>query len=228
MNFVVINGNSSTEIRGLLIQSLPPISKPLLRTEIEEIDGRDGDVITKLGYSAYDKEFEIGLHGHFSIDQIISFFDTEGTVVFSNEPDKYYKFTMLEQIDFERLLIFRTAVIRMHVQPFKYMNEEPVVGESSVTVWNRGNMVARPKITIHGSGDIEVSLNGTQMFSITLGTEEYITIDTNAMEAEKNGILKNRLVTGDYDNFVLQVGSNSITTAGTVTEIVVENYSRWK
>ena len=120
MGYVIINGVKSTMIKGLLVQSLPPISKPLMRTSIEEIDGRDGDVVTKLGYSAYDKEMSVGLFGDFDIDEVIEFFDTEGTVIFSNEPDKFYYFQILQQIDFERLLRFRTAVVRFHVQPFKF------------------------------------------------------------------------------------------------------------
>ena len=92
MNSIILNGNSSTEIQGLLIQSLPPISKPKIRTKVEEIDGRDGDIITKLGYSAYDKEFSIGLYGNFNINEVIAFFDSYGEVIFSNEPDKYYRY----------------------------------------------------------------------------------------------------------------------------------------
>ena len=57
--YVIINGNSSLNIQGLAIESLPNISKPLIRTTREEIDGRDGDIITKLGYSAYDKTLNI-------------------------------------------------------------------------------------------------------------------------------------------------------------------------
>ena len=58
-NYIILNGQISTNITGLLIQSLPPISKPKIRTQIEEIDGRDGDIVTPLGYSAYDKEISI-------------------------------------------------------------------------------------------------------------------------------------------------------------------------
>lgn len=38
-NYIILNDRSSEEIPGLLIQELPPISKPLLRNQIEEIDG---------------------------------------------------------------------------------------------------------------------------------------------------------------------------------------------
>ena len=120
VNYIELNGEKSTSVKGLIIQSLPPISKPKMRTSIEAIDGRDGDVVTKLGYSAYDKQLSIGLHGDFDIDDAISFFDSEGEVVFGNEPDKYYRYQILDQIDFERLVRFRTAKVKMHVQPFKH------------------------------------------------------------------------------------------------------------
>lgn len=120
INYIELNGEKSTSVKGLIIQSLPPITKPKMRTSNATIDGRDGDVVTKLGYSAYDKEVGIGLHGDFDIDDAIAFFDSEGEVVFGNEPDKYYRYQILDQIDFDRLVRFRTAKVKMHVQPFKH------------------------------------------------------------------------------------------------------------
>lgn len=120
INYIELNGEKSSNVKGLIIQSLPPITKPKVRASIEEIDGRDGDIVTKVGYAAYDKEVSVGLHGDFDIDDAIAFFDSEGEVVFGNEPDKYYRYQILEQIDFERLVRFRTAKVKMHVQPFKY------------------------------------------------------------------------------------------------------------
>ena len=120
IGYIELNSEKSTDVKGLIIQSLPPITKPKMRTSTEEIDGRDGDIVTKLGYAAYDKEVSIGLHGDFDIDDAISFFDSEGEVVFGNERDKYYRYQILDQIDFERLVRFRTAKVKMHVQPYKY------------------------------------------------------------------------------------------------------------
>ena len=119
-NYCILNGIYSNELTGLLVSSLPPISKPLMRTQIETIDGRDGDIVTNLGYSAYDKQMEIGLYGDYDIDEIIAFFASEGTVTFSNEPDKYYHYTIVDQIDFERLVRYRKATVTFHCQPYKY------------------------------------------------------------------------------------------------------------
>lgn len=360
MNYIVLNGVKSNTVKGLLIQSLPPISKPLIRTTIEEIDGRDGDIVTKLGYSAYNKEVVIGLYGDYDIDDVIKYFNSEGVVIFSNEPDKYYRYSIIDQIDFERLIRFKTATVTMHVQPFKYssvdktfiydknnllkfkditltkdgvtasvqngvvsisgthtkavefylpiellkaspstytltgtadglttscairlINETPssansfggtylsLVNDSDVrlsaslteaktynyvwiylgtsgtedfsfsasfndtassgeiTVINRGNTVSRPIIKIEGSGTINLSLNGTQIFVINLGDLGEITIDTEQMNAYTGEMLLNRRVTGDYDNFKLNAGRNVISWSGNIQQIEIDNYSRW-
>lgn len=359
MSYVILNGVKSTTIKGLLIQSLPPISKPLIRTSVEEIDGRDGDIVTKLGYSAYDKPMEIGLYGDYDVDQVIQFFDSEGTVIFSNEPDKFYNYQIVSQIDFEKLINFKTATVTFHVQPFKFSavddafsfssNQMDVsiysatkngvtisaengvislqgtatsavefyvpinamtleaggytlqattdgTGESacsirvigsvpsdadsfggtylplsnsgsasmsatlsasktfnyvwfyitsgtainftldvemlsedfdSCTVVNRGNTTSKPALTIYGSGTINLSINGAQLFVINLAEAEFITLDGAQMNAYQGNILMNRSVAGDYNNLVLNVGTNTISWVGNVTQIEVENVSRW-
>lgn len=232
MNFITLNGIRSDSVKGLLISELPPVVKPQQRTEIEEIDGRDGDIVTKLGYSAYDRTMLIGLHGDFDIDDVIRFFDSEGDAVFSNEPDKLYKYQILDDIEFERLIRFRKAKVSFHVQPFKYSAVERIKtinaeSEDSFRVLNSGNTVARPRITITGTGTINLSLNNHQMFVINLGNEGYITIDTEEMNAYKGSVLKNRLVTGNYDNFALTLGMNVISWTGDVDAVSIEKYSRW-
>ena len=236
-NYIILNGQNSNEITGLLIQSLPPISQPKIRTNIEEIDGRDGDIITKLGYSAYNKEISIGLYGDYDVDDVIAYFtnNQSGKVTFSNEPDKYYNYEILEQIDFERLIRFKTATVKMHIQPFKYSNVEKIksftiTNQTSINVRNTGNYVSKPTITITGTGTINLSLNNEQLFVINLGdTSTQIALDINNMNAYNptNNVFMNRAVTGNYDNFVLNVGSNTISWTGTITQIQIENYSRW-
>ena len=202
-----------------------------MRTSIEQIDGRDGDVITRLGYSAYDKKMKIGLFGDYDIDDIIPFFNSSGTVTFSNEPEKYYVYDILDAIDYERLMRFRTAEITYHVQPFKYSNIEKLKvfsnPTSDITVRNNGNYVSKPIIHIKGTGTINLSLNGVQLFRIDLSTTNSITIDTERLEAYNDDVLMNRYVVGDYDKFVLNVGDNSVSWDGALTYIAFEKLSRW-
>lgn len=236
-NYIELNGQNSNEITGLLIQTLPPISQPKIRANIEEIDGRDGDIITKLGYSSYNKEITIGLFGNYNVDDVIAYFtnNQSGKVIFSNESDKYYNYQTLEQIDFERLIRFKTATVTMHIQPFKYSTSETeeifeITNQTSINITNSGNYISKPLITITGSGTINLSLNNIQQFVIDLGeTSTQIALDIvnmNAYNPTTNAFM-NRLVTGDYDKFALNIGENTISWSGTITEIKIKNYSRW-
>lgn len=235
--YIIINGVSSRNIDGLLIQSLPPITKPKIRTSIEEIDGRDGDIVTTLGYAAYDKTITIGLKGDYNVDDVIGYFNTSGKITFSNELDKYYNFAIYDTIDFNKLIRFKTANINLHVQPFKYsVDEPPIVNNNTreqtiidIPVRNMGNIYSKPKLTITGSNTITVYLGNTQIFSIDLSAAgETIIIDAAEMNATDGaGNYLNRQVTGDYNNFVLATGSNNIRVTGTSTKVTLENYSRW-
>lgn len=233
--YIKINGISSDTIGGLLITDLPPIRKPEIRYNSEAIDGRDGDIITPLGFSAYDKPIKIALCGSYNIDEVISYFNSDGVITFSNESDKYYRFQILEAIDFERLIRFKTAEVIAHVQPFKYSVSEQELEfvESGVsseeTVINSGNIYSRPIITLIGSGDVTFTLNNQDLLTLELGEEpQTVIIDAENMNAfSPDNQLLNRLITGNYDNIKLRVGSNVIETIGAITKIKVKNYSRW-
>lgn len=231
MNYLVLNGKNSRYIQGLIISELPPVSKPLMRTQVEEIDGRDGDIVTELGFKAYDRVVKIGLSWNYDIDDVTDYFNSEGIVVFSNEPYLFYKYKIVSKIDYERLIRFRTANVTFHVQPFKYSTlETPLTFEpdgTSIEVINTGNYYSKPKLDIYGTGNIVLAVNGSNILTIALGSEGNITIDTEKLEAYKGTVLKNRLVSGNYDKFFLEKGKNEISWTGNVTKIVIERYSRW-
>ena len=178
-NYIKLNGINSTTIPGLLIQELPPIVKPKIRTQTEAIDGRDGDIVTKLGYSAYDKTIKIGLYGNFDINAIISYFNSSGTVVFSNEDDKYYNYEIVDQIDFERLLRYRTADVTLHCQPFKYstteekiqINATEVSGSgSNITLNNTENGALFTRLQINGDTS-QTTYTGKNLFNKNNGSK---------------------------------------------------------
>lgn len=188
INYIELNGEKSTNVKGLLIQSLPPISKPKMRTSTETIDGRDGDIVTKLGYAAYDKEVGIGLHGDFDIDDAIAFFDSEGDVVFSNEPDKYYRYQIIDQIDFERLVRFRTAKVKMHVQPFKYDAVDRTFDIVNQFLHVEDSTASRFGITVTSSdGSIRVAGKATSDVDIEIPIESMSISGSYTLTASASG-----------------------------------------
>ena len=56
-----------------------------------------------------------------------------------------------------------------------------------------------------------------------------MTIDIEKLEAydPSDNSLLNRKVTGDYDDFKLEVGNNTINLSGTITTANITMYSRW-
>lgn len=233
MSFIILNGIKSTFIEGLLISNLPAITKPVIRSEIETIDGRDGDIVTKLGYDAYDREITIGLYGDFMIDDVIRYFNSSGTVIFSNEPDKVYDYQILDQIDFERLIRFRTATVVMHVQPYKHSAVDQTFeynasgsAPKQFKIMNHGNVISKPVLTIYGSGNVVLALNGTNILGMTIN-HDCIVIDAEMMEAYLGSDLLNRDVTGNYDDLALHVGINTLSWSGNVSKILISKYSRW-
>lgn len=231
VDYFIFNDKDSRTIPGLVINELPPITKSGIRYETTEIEGRDGDIIDKKGYLPYDKKIEITLTTDYDINLLINWLNGSGKLILSNEPDKYYNAEIIEQIDFERLIIFKTATIIFHIQPYKYLVKENVASmeiteETSFKVNNQGLLDSKPIIKLYGQGKIEITINDLVAFNINID-EEYVVIDAMREDAYKDGILKNRQMSGDFENVRLSVGENIIKWTGNLTKIEVDPKSRW-
>ena len=232
MNYFIFRGINSNSIKGLIVQELPQIVKAKKRFNKTEIEGLDGDILEELGYEAYDKTIKIGITKECDIDELINWLDGSGQLILSNEPTKYYNVEIVDSINFERLLRYKTATIKLHTQPFKYLvNEENLAEEieeqTTVNIENKGYIDSKPIITIYGTGNIQINLNNNKVFSVDMKDDEYITIDTIKEDAYKGVVLKNRQMIGDFNNIRLQPGQNTITWTGNLTKIEIEPKSRW-
>lgn len=228
---IIWKNKSSKEIEGLIITNTPPITKPKMRVDKIEIDGRDGDIIEKVGYESYTKNVEIGLTRNFDINEIIKYFTGDGELVLSDEPDKVYIASIFDDVDYEKLLQIRKATIKFHVQPFKYLKDESKVSlnvttQTSIEVENKGLEISKPIITLEGSGTIEIAVNGENIFRYIFPSgETKVTIDSLKEEAYFEGVYKNRNMLGEFPK--LEVGNNTISWTGTLTKIEIEPKSRW-
>lgn len=224
-------GISSDTIPGLIICELPPITKPKMRTTITKIDGRDGDIVEELGYESYTKSIQIGLARNFDINQIIKYFTGSGELIMSNESDKIYNCQIIDKIDYEKLLRFKTATIKFYTQPYKYKKNENqvtvnITSQTSVTVNNIGLEPSKPIIKLTGSGIVDLKVNGSTIFTYTFpANETEVVIDSLIEEAHLNGIYKNRNMVGAFP--ILQPGTNTIGWSGTLTKIQIQPKSRW-
>jgi len=228
---IIWKNKSSREIEGLIITNTPPITKPKMRVNKVEIDGRDGDIVEKVGYESYTKNVGIGLTRNFDINEIIKYFTGEGELVISDEPDKVYLASIYDDVDYDRLLQIRKATVKFHVQPFKYLKDESKVSlnvttQTSVEVENKGLEVSKPIFMLEGTGTIEIAVNGTNIFRYTFPSgETKVIIDSLKEEAYFDGTYKNRNMLGEFPKLI--VGANTISWTGTLTKIEIEPKSRW-
>lgn len=228
MNYIIFNGVDSREIEGLIISELPPITKPEMRKEETVIKGKDGSIYEALGYSPYEKPVLIGLRGNFNIDEVIKYFNGEGEIVFSNEPDKVYAASVFGRIDYTRLLRYRQATIPFIVQPYKRKLGEVAAKITTMpaTAFNAGLEESRPLITLVGSGVVSISVNGAYVFEYTFPEgETEVVIDSEKEDAYLEDVLKNRNMNGEFP--VLQPGINNIEWTGDVQSIEILPRSRW-
>ena len=231
MSYIKWKDKNSNEIEGLLICQLPSISKPKMKTEISKINGRSGDLIEDLGYESYVKTVGIGLTRKYNLDQIMNYFDGEGELICSSEPDKVYRCKIIDKIDYDRLINFRTASVKFYTQPYKYLvNEEEydlsITTEESLEVDNKGLVESKPIITIYGTGTIGMSINDNQIFIYTFPEDENeVIIDCIEEEAYLDKVYKNRNMIGEFPTFKPSI--NIITWTGDLTRIKVHPKSRW-
>lgn len=228
-NYVIFNGKSSDEIEGLVIEELPNITRPKKRIDYVVIDGKDGDIPEEQGYSSYTKELQIGLKPNVDIDEVMNYFDGGGTAIFSNEPNKIYNVIADDKVDYKRLVTFKKATVKFHVQPYKYLVDEApfvlnITNQTELKVSNVGYLTSKPIITLYGSGTVEMKINGVTIFNINID-DEYVVVDSLQEEAYKNNILKNRQMTGRFPT--LKSGINTIEWVGNLTKIKIEPKSRW-
>lgn len=231
MSKLIWRGIDSETIAGLIITNIPPISKPKMRNNAIKIDGRDGDIIEELGYESYTKNVGIGLAGNYNLDQVMKFFTGKGTLIISSEPDKVYYATILDKIDYEKLLRFKKATVKFYTQPYKYLKDEEeivlnITNETSIDVSNVGLEKSKPVIKLEGSGTVFINVNGINVFKYEFPEDETeVIIDSSEEEAYFDGTFKNRYMTGEFP--ILDVGTNEISWSGSLTKITIQPKSRW-
>jgi predicted phage tail component-like protein len=201
-----------------------------MRVKETAIDGVDGSIIEELGYESYDKTITVALKIGANIDEILEYFTGNGELIFSNEPNKYYNARIINSIDYERLLRYRTAKVTFRVQPFKYDSEELEIFGNTTTkkavVVNIGNHTAKPLIRIEGAGMVELSVNNNAICRYVFPDDgDTVILDSEKQDAYLGNVLKNRNMVGEFPIF--EKGDNIITWSGEVENISIMRYSRW-
>jgi phage-related protein len=216
--YFIWKGTSSLE-KQIIVNKLPNIERPDANIEKITIEGRDGYLTLDDGtYQGTIKPCECSLDNG-NIDEISSWLVGSSYVIFSNEPDKQYKGTIINKIPFSKVIpTFHTFIIQFDCQPHKYMLDNSVITlTTSDYIVNPGTSYSKPQLKIYGTGTIDITINETSIHLTNIN--EYVTIDSELVDCYKDTVLMNNNMYGEFPLFV--PGSNSINWSGSVTKVEI-------
>lgn len=205
--------------KGLKIISLPNITTPEKREEKIIIPGRDGYLTqSDESYEGEVKPVEFDIK-HDNFDDIKTWLNGSGEVIFSNEPDRYYKARIINKLDLARVLEkFHGGIIQFDCQPFGYdLNNNLIIIDKPISIYNEGTHESQPYMKIHGSGNISLNIND-EVIKLK-NVNNFIELDSEIQECFRGDLNCNNDMQGEFPIF--KVGENKISWTGNVSKIEV-------
>jgi len=221
MAYFIYNGKDSRDM-GVILESLPPITRPKRRMEVITIPGRNGTLCIDEGvYESNSISLKCTLKRGVNPHRITSWLEPFGNITFSDELDRYYKARIVNSIPLSRIFrISRQFILQLELQPFSYSKEKFIkkylTGITHEIYIPNANTKMYPYVKVSGWGEITLTINDITM---VLNPDEYVELDCELQMAYKDSISANDKVYGSF--FELKPGQNTISIFGNYTELEI-------
>lgn len=225
--------NSYTDYE-ILISKRPSIPSPKRRVSYINIPGRNSSV--RYDEKTYDDitilvECSLKSQSNLAskIDEIKGwlFSAGEGDLVFNFQEDRKYIAQVVNAIDFSQVFKYTSKFpIVFNCRPFKYAitNTLATITQSGGIINNPGSIESTPVISVYGSGDITLNINGRAV-QLT-GIANKIIINSEIMDCYDDAMNNlNPKMAGEFPK--LDTGDNTITYTGSVTKLEILPNWRW-
>lgn len=240
------NGKKCTDF-GMHVLSQPAIISPMERAEQQKIPGKSGVLTVLEGDCVYDNitpsctcvidDPYMMVEGATvsRIAAITGWLRGNGTIVFANRPEGYYKGRVANQISFEKAVQgnpHRLFSVQFQCEPFFYLEsgDTEITLTDSALLENPGNVPSAPLLVISGTGDNATIMCGSSTMLIDFAGDndpiESITLDCEAKIAYTGTgtpsdpfVLRGTRVTGEW--LTIPVGSNYFVMSEEVTSAVI-------
>ena len=229
LNYFIWKGINSLE-QGIYCSN-PDITISQKNMEKIIIPGRSGFMtIDNDSHRFVTKTLECRLVDKSRMESIIGWLEGSGKIIFSDEPDKYYKAVINRAVPIKYLLDrYRAFVLSFDCQPFKYnvsaQNDKLEINTNLFKFYGKGTIESEPVITVYGDGNISLSVNGK---NITLSAVSgNVTINSEIMDAYKGSLNMNNNMSGDFPALLSGGEENIISYAGNVSKLEVIPNWRW-
>lgn len=230
-HFLIFN-NVDTRDLGVHIEELPIVARAERMVEFVVVQGRNGYLTNDFNsYKPIDYDVTFKIKDVNKINQIKKVFNGQGILKLSNQPNVYYKATIINQIDFTRVIrTYQECLISFKLQPFGYLiDNNSMTITSEDTIENIGNVYSQPTIKVFvnrtqvngGNGNIYVNEETIALKDVDSGE---LVIDCELEECYRLGndglyINMSQHMIGEY--ICLEIGDNTIGFDGAVTKIEI-------
>lgn len=180
--YFVFNNINSLD-RGIVVNKLPPIIKAERNINKIEVVGRNGFLTQDYNtYKSFVKPVECTLMDMTRIDEVCAWLAGSSDVIFSNEENKVYKATIINQIPFERIIPeVSEFIIQFECQPFKYDRYDTEIIKITENNVTRNSKVIHPLVALNYTGGNLVEIN--KMATIN---------ESNSMEIFNSGTMESK------------------------------------
>ena len=227
-------GRNSYDDFGILIAKRPDLPSPKRRVNMINIPGRNSNLrFDEKTYDDITLTVECSVKGTQNLadkidDIAVWLFEAgESDLTFSFQPDKKYIAQVINAIDFKQVYrYFSEFPIIFNCRPFKYAVENDMMNiiSSGTAVINPGVVESEPIISIYGSGDIVLKINGQQI-SFKDVTEKIIVNSVIQDCYDDAGNNLNGKMAGEFPK--LKPGENIIEWSGDVVKAELLPNWRW-
>lgn len=139
-------------------------------------------------------------------------------IKFTDDMDIYYKVKMVSLDSPERSYRHKCDFsVTFTLEPFAYLENEPIELLASNTIYNCGTYESEPNIKLYGTGDLKLTIN-SKSFTVA-NVSEYVDINSNLFRCNKGATNKLSDMTGDFP--LLEVGDNEIVLGTNVTKVII-------
>jgi len=213
-----------------VVTTLPFFVRAEKEVTYTHIEGSDRTIREEDGLIGYELNFEMVLYDNVNLDECLLWLSGEGQLILDEDSNKYVYVYLDRAVPYERFSKgIKRKVVKVSgsvLDPFRYaLNETPtIITVSPTIITNSGTYYSEPILEIKGSGEVEVTIN-SKVFTYNFDGEPSVTIDSQQKEAMYSSLLRNRKMTGDFP--ILDIGVNTISWTGTITEITLTPNTRY-
>ena len=226
------NGQLASDM-GVIVETQAEYVRPPKRVRQWTVPGRGGFLTQDEGEEAYDP-VDLSplcyLKPGADAGRVGAWLNGAGQLVLGSQPEFAYRAQIINQVPFSRLFqhsgsymsfspIFRCHPFRYHATP-----DEDLVYTQAGEIVNPGNVPARPRIIVVGTGDVMIQAG---MAAYLYGLEDGVIIDSeleDCLTLDGANLINDKL---DGEFPLIPPGTWQVTWTGDITKVTITPRWRW-